>query len=62
MKTIIKGGRVINPAANMDEVRDIVIENGIIIKNEKNITDLSDIDKTIDAAGCYVMPDRKSVV
>ena len=56
MKTIIKGGRVINPAANMDEVRDIVIENGIIIKNEKNITDLSDIDKTIDAAGCYVMP------
>ncbi len=45
MKTIIKGGRVINPAANMDEVRDIVIENGIIIKNEKNITDLSDIDK-----------------
>lgn len=56
MKTIIKGGRVINPATNTDEVRDIVIENGIIIKNQKNIADLSDIDKTINAEGCYVMP------
>ena len=56
MKTIIKGGRVINPATNTDEARDIVIENGIIIKNEKNISDLSDIDKTINAEGCYVMP------
>lgn len=56
MKTIIKGGRVINPATNTDEVRDIVIENGIVIKSEKNIADLSDVDKTIHAEGCYVMP------
>lgn len=56
MKTIIKGGRVINPATNTDEVRDIVIENGIIIKSRKNVADLSEIDEIIDAAGCYVMP------
>ena len=56
MKTIIKGGRVINPATNTDEVRDVIIENGIVIKSEKNIADLSDIDKIIDAGGCYVMP------
>ena len=50
MKTIIKGGRVINPAANMDEVRDIVIENGIIIKNEKNITEYEETRKLLSSA------------
>lgn len=37
MKQLLKGGRVIDPSQNMDEVRDILIENDIIIAVEKDI-------------------------
>lgn len=56
MKYIIKGGRVINPATNTDEVRDLLIENGIVVKSEKDIKDLSDVSEVIDAQGMFVMP------
>lgn len=54
MKIIIKNGRVLNPATNTDEVCDVLIENGTVVKMEKKIEEKA--DREIDAAGCFVMP------
>lgn len=54
MKIIIKNGRVLNPATNTDEICDVLIENGTVVKMEKKIEETA--DREIDAAGCFVMP------
>lgn len=54
MKTLIKGGRVIDPASGKDGLYDIIIEDDKISEVGENITAAA--DKVIDAAGCYVMP------
>ncbi|MDO5402499.1 MAG: dihydroorotase [Eubacteriales bacterium] len=54
MTTLIKNGRVIDPASKTDEVRDILVENGIIKSVEKNIDAAA--DHVIDAEGYMVMP------
>lgn len=54
MKTLIKGGRVIDPASGKDGLYDILIADDKISDVAENIT--ADADKVIDAAGCYVMP------
>ena len=54
MKTLIKSGRVIDPATRTDEVRDLLIDNGVIKQCEACITE--EADEVIDAAGCFVMP------
>lgn len=54
MKTLIKNGRVIDPASSTDEVKDILLEDGIILKVDKDIKE--EADNIIDAAGCFVMP------
>ncbi|NDO45546.1 dihydroorotase [Clostridium sp. MD294] len=54
MKILIQNGQVIDPASQTNEVMDILIENGIISKIEKNITDKA--DKTINAEGNWVTP------
>lgn len=54
MKIIIKNGRVLNPATNTDEVCDVLIDNGTVVKMEKKIEEKA--DREIDAAGCFVMP------
>lgn len=54
MKIIIKNGWVLNPATNTDEVCDVLIENGTVVKMEKKIEEKA--DREIDAAGCFVMP------
>ena len=53
-KILIKNGRMIDPANNIDKVTDILVENGRIA----SIGDTpSAIDcETIDAAGCWVVP------
>lgn len=51
---LIKNGRVINPATNLDEVTDILIEDGKVSKIEKNI-DLDD-KEIIDAKNKIVIP------
>lgn len=51
---LIKGGRVIDPANNIDDVIDIYVNNGIIERVEKNID--ADADNIIDAQGKWVMP------
>lgn len=54
MTTLIKSGRVINPAMNQDEVCDLLIEDGIITKCDKSIE--GSFDEVIDADGLLVMP------
>lgn len=54
MKTIIKGGRVLDPASNTDAIKDILVEDGVIVKVEDNISEQA--DSVIEADGFYVMP------
>ena len=54
MRTLIKNGRVINPATGTDEVLDLLIEDKLVVKMEADITE--DADRVVDAAGSYVMP------
>lgn len=55
MRTIIKNGHILDPSTNMDEVADICIENGVIAKIGKDLTD-ENADEVICAKGKYVMP------
>lgn len=54
MKTLIKGGRVIDPANSFDKVADVLIEDGKIAKVAGNIK--SAADEVIDAEGKIVCP------
>lgn len=54
MKLLIKNGRVVDPAHDLDEVVDILIEDSRIAKIAKNIK--AETDKVIDATGKIVMP------
>lgn len=54
MTILIKGGRVINPATQMDEVADVLVEDDKVVKIEKGIKVKA--DKVITAKGKYVMP------
>lgn len=54
MSLMIKGGRVLDPATNTDQIADIYIEDGAVRKIGKRLKDHA--DETIDAAGKYVMP------
>jgi len=51
---IIRGGRVIDPAAKLDAVRDVAIANGLIAKVGPNIA--ADAAETIEAHGKLVVP------
>ncbi|MCK5451115.1 MAG: dihydroorotase [Candidatus Omnitrophica bacterium] len=54
MKILIKGGRVIDPANNMDKKMDVLIEKGKIAKIAEKIKTKS--DKEINAEGKIVAP------
>ncbi len=54
MKLLVKGGRVIDPLNNTDDILDILIEDSWIARVEKSIS-LS-VDKTVDAKGKIVIP------
>ena len=54
MTMLIKNGRVIDPASNTDEIMDLLVSDGVIVKVQKNITE--EADSVIDASGCFVMP------
>lgn len=51
---MIKGGRVLDPATNTDQIADIYIEDGSVKKIGKKLKDHA--DEIIDATGKYVMP------
>lgn len=54
MTTLIKNGRVVDPASKTDAVKDILIEDGVI----KAVEDSIDVESenVIDASGCMVTP------
>ncbi len=54
MRLLIQNGQVIDPASQTNEVMDILIEDGIISKIEKNI--IGKADKIINAEGNWVTP------
>ena len=53
-KVLLKGGRVIDPAANRDMVGDVLIENGVIASVGEAI-DAADAEM-IDVSGKIVAP------
>ncbi len=54
MKLLIKNGRILDPSSMLDEVQDLLVEDGFIVKVEKDIEITA--DETIDASGFFVMP------
>ena len=54
MKILIKGGHVVDPANEIDGIRDVLVDGGKIAKVAENISDSA--DKVIDASGKYVVP------
>ncbi|MBQ1941275.1 MAG: dihydroorotase [Anaerovibrio sp.] len=54
MKTLIKGGRVIDPANNIDAVMDVLAEDGKIAQVGENLS--ADGAEVVDAAGKIVTP------
>ncbi|MBC7963128.1 MAG: dihydroorotase [Steroidobacteraceae bacterium] len=55
MNLLIKGGRVIDPSQNMDDMLDVLVEDGLVKQIGKNLQASADV-KIIDAAGKYVVP------
>ena len=55
MKILIKNGRVIDPASNLDSVCDVALAAGRIISIGRIPADFSP-NKVIDASGCIVAP------
>ena len=55
-KLLIKNGRIINPASNLDEHMDILIEDDKVKRIEKNIQLDNEDFKLIDAKDCIVSP------
>ncbi len=55
MKTLIKNGRVIDPATKTDAILDILVEDGVIAMRGDKLNE-NDADEIIDATGHYVMP------
>ena len=54
MKILIKNGRLVDPASNLDRIGDVAIANGRIVK----LGDVGEFaaDRTIDATGLIVAP------
>jgi dihydroorotase len=52
---LLKGGHVIDPANNLDQVMDVAVSKGKIAAVEKSIA-TSDAGKTVDVSGLYVTP------
>lgn len=54
MKQILKGGRVIDPANNIDKIADVAFENGVIVEVGENLS--ADGAEVIDVTGKVVTP------
>src|SRR5215471_2268256 len=52
---LLKGGRVIDPANHIDEVRDVAVSLGKIVAVEKNIP-VDQAGKVVDVSKLYVTP------
>ena len=54
MRTLLKNGKVIDYATKINEKMDVLIEDGIIVKIEKEILDSA--DKIIDCTNLSIIP------
>jgi dihydroorotase len=54
VRTIVRGGRVIDPTLGLDALRDVVIENGTITALVEHADTAG--ARVVDAAGAYVAP------
>ena len=54
MKQILKGGRVIDPANNIDKIADVAFENGVIVEVGENLAAAG--AEVIDVTGKVVTP------
>lgn len=55
MKLLLKNGRVLDPATDMDAKMDLLIEDDTILMRKENM-DEKEADEVIDVSGCYVTP------
>lgn len=55
MTTLIKGGRLIDPATKTDKIMDILVRDGLVVERAENLQ-IDNADEVVDASGCYVMP------
>lgn len=53
---VIKGGRVIDPSREIDDVRDVVIDNAWIVDANGEDVEVASDANVIDASGCIVTP------
>jgi dihydroorotase len=56
MRLIIRGGRVIDPASNTDAIKNVVIENGRIVRLQSGAETRNPDSEIIDASGMWVVP------
>lgn len=54
MRTLIKNGRVLDPATNTDQILDVLVEDARIKEVGEHLEVKS--ETVLDASGCYVMP------
>ncbi len=54
MKTLIKHGRIVDPSQNLDDVMDLVVEDGVVTALGKEINEQA--DEIFDATGLIVAP------
>ena len=54
MKQIFKGGRVVDPKNGLDETLDILVEDGIVQKVDKNVVD--EEAEIVDVSGKVLVP------
>ena len=54
MKQIFKGGRVVDPKNGLDENLDILVEDGIVQKVDKNVVD--EEAEIVDVSGKVLVP------
>lgn len=56
MKLLVKGGRVVDPAGGIDDVRNVVIDRGRVEAVESREVPETAFDRVIDASGLVVFP------
>jgi dihydroorotase len=56
MKLLVKGGRVVDPASGVDDVRNIMIDRGRVEAVESGEVPDTAFDRAIDASGLVVFP------
>ncbi len=54
MKTLIRGGRVIDPAQGLDALRDVLLENGVVARIGEHLE--GGDARVVEAAGALVAP------